>query len=582
MLITLSNWIYIYIISYILGFFILPRIAKLIDEGSHLSFNWCDRVVAGLIISTVYAQLFSLFAGVGLAANIILMLICAVFVFIDRKSIIEVFAVPKASQLKNVRSVLLVIAGLITFVLVLNYTALSTFHYDTGLYHAQAIHWIEDYGIIKGLGRLHVRLAYNSAYFPLCALFSMRDITGGQSLHSMSGFLFAILLMYSFYGWIRSPEKGVLCHLLRIAPVFYFLVCVLEITSPESDYITVCLVIWLFIRLAEVYRAENDGNKLAGYCLAAVCAFSLVGFKLSAAVITMITLWPLVIMIRKKNFKGIAVSAALCILVVIPYLIRNVIICGWLVYPVDAIDLFDVPWKFTKDTLTRDANEIGQWAKSMNMKGSTGALAWIPFWWEEQYLATRMFISSMILSLPLMVLSFFFKKDGFMKFLMGVLSVSLVFYLIKAPLIRYCYGPVLILPLMAMGVVTDRAILYLKEADNGSRKTLGVIFTGAAVLACLVILYPSLYSTKELIKFDYEESVGRFEHPADPVHQIDYPDADVKEVDWYGYTVYLPNEGDQCWYYSFPSSPYHECFDYNHPVDNDLRNGVVENDKADS
>ena len=43
-------------------------------------------------------------------------------------------------------------------------------HVDTGLYHAQAIRWIEEYGVVCGLGNLHSRFAYNSAAFALCAL----------------------------------------------------------------------------------------------------------------------------------------------------------------------------------------------------------------------------------------------------------------------------------------------------------------------------------------------------------------------------------------------------------------------------
>lgn len=585
MIVTLLNWIYIFATSYILGFYCLPRIAALIDKESELTFNWCDNTIAGIVIATIYAGFFSLFGGVGLLANIIMVICCVILVALDRKRIKRPYVNANAI-VKNPVALLLILAGALLFFLNLMYTAESTFHYDTGLYHAQAIHWIEDYGVIKGLGFIHVRLAYNSAYFPLCALYSMRDLTGGQSLHSVSGFISVVMCLYSIYGWIRAvnrkKEAGedsgshIVSSFVRVAPVLYFAVCILEITSPESDYITVNLIIWILLRCIEINEDEINGNKLAGYCLLAICSFAVVAYKLSAAVIAMVTIWPLVILIKKKNPKGIIISGILCAVTVLPYLIRNVMICGWLVYPVDSIDLFNVPWKFTKDVLTRDAGEIGEWAKSMNVNGDGGThpLGWVSSWWQEQYFATRMFISSMLMSIPVMIISFFNGKKWFLKFMMAVMTISLVFYFIKAPLIRYCYGPVLVLPLTVTGYAIDRSISIIRKTWGTNRKPLGIVIMVLAAAAVITISIPSVYSVKELIKFDYEESGGRFSHRDYIIKQVDYPIADVREVDWYGYKVYLPNEGDQCWYYAFPSSPYHECFDFNRPSAGGLEEGV--------
>ena len=589
MLVTLGNWLYIFITSYLIGYYLLPRIARQIDRDSEPEFNWCDNVVAGIVTATVYAGLFSLIGGVGLAANIIMTAFCVLIAVLCRKDLISRFraVLPGASgRTRKKGSYFIAAAGIALFVLALMFTAESSFHYDTGLYHAQAIHWIEDYGVIKGLGHIHVRLAYNSAYFPLCALYSMCFVTGGQSLHSISGFIFAIMCLYSIYGWIRALDaRGSSCrashsHIVsscvRFAAPVYFAVCILEITSPESDYITVNLIIWILLRLVEVYEDETDGNKLSGYCLLAVCSFALVGYKLSAAVIAVITIWPLVLLIKKKNVKGILICAVLVIAVIVPYLIRNVIICGWLVYPVDSIDLFNVPWKFTRDVLTRDAGEIGSWAKSMNVNGSGGdsLFGWIPAWWHDQFLATRMFILSMLISLPAMVISFFDGKKWFLKFLMAVITICLVFYLFKAPLIRYCYGPVLVLPLMVTGYILDRALSVLKAASENGRRPIGIVLMVLSAACVILISIPSLYSMKELIKYDYQEAEGRFSHKDYLIKQIDYPAADVRELDWYGYKVFLPNDGDQCWYYAFPSSPYHECFEGNRPSPEGLSKGV--------
>lgn len=64
-------------------------------------------------------------------------------------------------------------------------------HYDTGLYHAQAIRWIEEYGVVPGLANLHSRFGYNSASFALSAFFSETWLIG-RPMHCVAGF-FALL-----------------------------------------------------------------------------------------------------------------------------------------------------------------------------------------------------------------------------------------------------------------------------------------------------------------------------------------------------------------------------------------------------
>ncbi|HWR66241.1 MAG TPA: hypothetical protein VN364_08975, partial [Bellilinea sp.] len=44
---------------------------------------------------------------------------------------------------------------------------------DTGIYHAQAIKWIESFHSVPGLGNLHTRFAFNSSWLVFNALFSL-------------------------------------------------------------------------------------------------------------------------------------------------------------------------------------------------------------------------------------------------------------------------------------------------------------------------------------------------------------------------------------------------------------------------
>jgi len=53
----------------------------------------------------------------------------------------------------------------------------------------------------------------------------------------------------------------------------------------------------------------------------------------------------LIVFIRQKNFKNIYLPIAYCLLLVIPFLIRNIIISGYPFYPATSFDLVNVDWK---------------------------------------------------------------------------------------------------------------------------------------------------------------------------------------------------------------------------------------------
>ena len=151
-------------------------------------------LMCGLVCVTVYAQVFSLFAGVGLVANILLLAVCLVILWRERSELAEAFSkhITKRSDTEKRRLYLKGFLLLGLFLFLAYGTSRGQIHYDTGLYHAQSIRWIEDYGVVKGLGNLHCRLAYNSSSFALSALYSMAFL-GGQSYHCTAGWLAFLL-----------------------------------------------------------------------------------------------------------------------------------------------------------------------------------------------------------------------------------------------------------------------------------------------------------------------------------------------------------------------------------------------------
>ena len=419
----------------------------------------------------------------------------------------------------------------------------------------------------------------------------------------------AAACLYSIVGWFKSIKgkipftKSAVSNCLRLAPFLYFLVIVLELTSPESDYIAIIYMMWICLRLVEIIEV-NPGD-IIGYSLLAVASFAVVSYKLSAAILCMVTIIPIVLLVRKRQWKNILICAAVSVIVLLPFVLRNIIICGWPVYPVAKFGWIDFPWKLDAQRLTSDAEEIGAWAREAE-NSAEGALSgirgWLVSWWDEQYEATQLFIKAVLYALPVMMAAVLgsvivyvirfgrkrlnatvadeicVKSESKIEvqrcrlyiFMMVMLVIFMIFYMATAPLIRYCYGPVIMFPLAVAGY-----LIYIAGLLRGKMKVAALIIE--SVIAICTI-WPQILSANALIKFDYEESVARFSPFEYIVKQIDYPQAEVKEVEYCGYTCYLPvgENNDQCWYYAFPSSPYHECFEQTELMGDDFRSGVVQ------
>lgn len=151
---------------------------------------------AGLVTVTVYAQIYSLFSGVGLWANLFLLAACLLVNGLFGKKIWEMLSwtyFHEKKETKRNREAFLFCWGkrlllCLLFLWFVYGTSAGFMMYDSNLYHAQSIRWIEEYGVVEGLGNLHNRLAYNSASFALTALYSMKFLFG-QSLHTVAGLM---------------------------------------------------------------------------------------------------------------------------------------------------------------------------------------------------------------------------------------------------------------------------------------------------------------------------------------------------------------------------------------------------------
>ena len=539
MLSLILLWLYVLILSFSLGMAVLSLCRRYMG---YQVLRPDSIIMTGVVVLTVYAQVFILFYKVVLAANIVLIIITIILVLFTRRDILCT-----GRQLVLKIRVWQWITWGILFVIFAYGASRGEIHYDTGLYHAQSIRWIEEIGVVPGLGNLHNRLAYNSAVFSLTALFSV-PFVAGQSLHGMSGFLAWVLACScTRLQRVFRERKVTLSDFVRVFVIYDLTTIFNRMISPESDYFMSLVVLFLILRWCEFIEERQQAvTPYALLCVLGVCA---VTFKLSAALCLLLTIKPAVVLIKERKGKEILLYLAMGIAVAVPFLIRNVILSGWLVYPFPAIDLFSVDWKIPAGIAAWDAAEIKVYGRGLTdpILASQPFDVWFPQWFRALGALNKLWVIGSFLSLfvcAIWGISLFVRKlrrksvaslDAWLVQLTCV--ACFLFWLSNAPLVRYGFV------FMGLSTIVLFGNIYLWMTARWA--TLEIMaFRG------LVILF-ALWKSVSLGKHIEEDYVNDYW-----IAQKDYENYPVVEEKLDGQTVYVPQTGDRVGYEAFPSTNY--------------------------
>lgn len=513
-------------------------------------------MVTGIVFLNIYAQLFSLFYKVaGIACTILG--VAGIAVFFAGISSIPSLLMQYGRFYKRKLSPWRIGAVLLCFVFTLFWTLQSPGQYDTGLYHAQAIHWVEDYGVVPGLGNLHMRLAYNSAFMPLQALFSLGWIAG-QSLHTLNGFFCLAALVYAFSTVRLWGEKSLrISDLLKCVMVVYVVQKAYDISSSGTDIEAMLLILYIFIKWSEFQENQWEDGALYGWlCLVSVYAATV---KLSAACVAVLAFYPLYLFIKTKNGKAILAHVAGGLAVLAPWLIRNVIISGYLIYPYAGLDLFHPDWKMEKEVLASDSLDIRMFARGIRSAAEydDSLVGWVPRWFLAQGTGDRIAIIVGAVCIPFviyqLVKSLRQRRYG-LTALLSAAVINLIFWFFSAPHMRYGGPYIYVLVAIMLGVFAENAggREPVREKEPVRRKTKAarrtavyeVILRTAAVAVIGVFMLQYGWRLTKMPAMEARTLLRQPDYLAWPATQ--YPVDNVH--------IWMPDEGDLIGYFAFPAT----------------------------
>lgn len=530
MILNLFFWVIMLWFSICFGLFV-KRVWILVS-GKPLNEDWFTLdmiVISGVCFLTVFVQFFSLFYKVGLVANVVLMIASIMVVPLIKDELQNTILGVK--QWKRVWwIVILVILGMMLLI-----GSLPATHMDTPLYHAQGIRWIEEYGVVKGLGLINGALAFNSSFLVLQALFGYRYVAGVE-LHSCNAFL-----MFIFHIWaIRSLniwKNGRITRsdIFRILMLFYIYTCTKEMSSPSTDIFAIGMIIYILAKWMELIEKRYYSS--APYTYLSFFALYAATLKLSAAPFCLIALYPFFLLIKEKDYSFMRKAILAGVIIVLPFLIRNIILSGWLLYPVPAVDLFEVEWKISKEQTILDKVIIETWGKSLTDVGlvDIGIKEWFPLWFQWiGSLWRRVICISALTQVIMLVRCIYLIWDRHcvtykraILFIYIVETVILVIWFTTAPSIRF--GGVFC---MFAGATLLGEFLEIQKGNK-------YIYL-AMIIAVILLIEYNIFD-------DYQ---GRGKPFIKPEPYTEYP---VYTIQKDGVTFYCPVEDSRTGYECFPS-----------------------------
>jgi hypothetical protein len=355
MLLSFLIWGYIFIISFIYGFAFIKVISFLLKREYNIINEGCDIVsLAGICLLIILLSFFSLFINVGVEVHFII-LMSAVIIALKFRMQLKAIFINYILLLVNKNKFLKGIYFLI-FMIGLFYAVIPIYDPDTAYYHAQIIQWIEKFKVVPGLGNINPVFGYNQSIYLVSAFFSF-SFLGIEPFHLINPYLFLLLITRLTYLIFEKKENCFFAGAILVFFLFTFYHFVSSCGTDLPAYVFCTYIILIFIQLN-----QNRFDLKLKNILIFLFTIIVLTIKLSVLPIVIISAFLTIKNIKKTRRKVKLIFFALLILILTPWITRNVILTGYLVYPLSSIDIFNVDWKIPNERVDIQKNFIKSWA----------------------------------------------------------------------------------------------------------------------------------------------------------------------------------------------------------------------------
>jgi hypothetical protein len=503
MLLTILSWIYITAICLIWGNILLSPFKKQIAPGHEPDLPIvCLTGLAGI---GVFSLAESVFMPLSLAAHFsILVFAIAYLLFpVNRKRILQ--------QLSSIRSIkrLPLLLFIVCALLILIMGTYEIIHPDTLQYHAQAIKVMEQYKAIPGLVHLRYETAMTSMWFTVQAIFRFNFIHPNNYLFIngcvLCWFCLFICLKLTTTDSKQSETKGKINYqfngwmLLLIFTVISWTQIRLTAVSASPDFITT-LYVWAAFYSFSQTRSNN--NRVYTYLTVLFCC-SAITIKLSAIAIALLPVLIVFELFTQKKIKHALFITGASVIMVLPYLVRNIITTGYPLFPSTAFNLFNVDWKLSEKEVYAFQHYIKAYARfpvagydEAEKALQLPALEWVFMWWNQLALPDQLLLCTILALLLyyLFTLKISIKQQGYTdRAILGVALTGSLIWMISAPATRFGTG--FLIPLCYGAGTGLKNVSFIKNLFE-DRRLNNILIIPASLLMAFYIGYRVIYFFK--------------------------------------------------------------------------------------
>jgi hypothetical protein len=429
-------------------------------------------------------------------------------------------------------------------------------YYDTGLYGAPAVRWIQTYPVVPGLANLNGRFGFNSSVL-LCIAALGQGPWKDLGFHLFTGFMLSAMwatLLPSYVRVVRrvatSPADW-FYTILAIPAFFWTTRSRIVGTQTDEPAAVVCLIATgiLFEHLCQEGGADQRKSDTSRLVLATTLFSLAVAFKLSTLVFALLAwcvafraIW-LLGRSTRQGAKCLFATLALSTLILLPWFARGIILSGYPFFPA-TVFAFPVAWKIPLSAARWYAIGVQSWGRIPDVAfRNTQGLHWLRDWLNHAIRNRPAFQVPLAISFAGLVAAFttrFLRKRYPVCPWLSLLYpsiVGLIFWFAASPDLRFAQFAIWTTAaiLGAWGIVSLDLHLHRSRAN--------------LVLAAIVL--STIWCS---ISFGWKEPLlalrGVQKPPPLPKPAL------ILQHTLSGFAVYLPGQGHQCWGAPLPCTPY--------------------------
>src|ERR1700676_3360685 len=357
------------LLTWLICSIILVGIGSLLCGRYSRTFSITESFWVGLVICSPILTTYHFFRPIDPTISIFLAALGLCGILLHRRSLME--------ELRKLRSFPFWVP--VCFLIMTAGTALRATgpceHYDTGLYGAGTVRWLNSYPSVRGLANVHGRFGFNSGLFLYHAVLEAGPWQG-LSHHLFTGLIlvgFIASVLPAFWR-LPIPEAPTLTDwflgVLAIPALAWMVNADLVGTDTDLPSAAVCLVAFAFLCRALDLNAREIEAGLTPRIRLLICValFALsITFKLSnialSGVALMICLGKLVVSSSSAHDRKFVVVGFLVITscILLPWIVNGAILSGYFFYPNTTLSL-PVIWRVPAFSAHWDAAWIRSWA----------------------------------------------------------------------------------------------------------------------------------------------------------------------------------------------------------------------------